>query len=80
MTDPKIMHTWASAMRDEAKLASGLSMGAAGSAAVCYEVSNALYRAAQLCHQLAEAHQEPAAATKRTARFAMDATCEVEEP
>ena len=80
MTDPKVMHTWASVMRDQAKIASGLAMGAADSAAVCSEVSNALYHAAWLCHQLAEAHQTTAAATKRTARFAMDATCEVEEP
>lgn len=80
MTDPKVMHTWASVMRVQAKIASGLAMGAADSAAVCYEVSNLLYRAAQLCHQLAEAHQEAAASAKRTARFAMDKTCEVEEP
>lgn len=78
--DIKVMMTWASVLRDKAQKAADAAHGTVDSSAVCYEVSEYLYRAAQLCRSLAAAHQETAGAAKRTLRYAEDALCEIESP
>lgn len=78
--NPKVRATWAMQMRSELADAACKSDAATESANACYEVSEHLYRAAELCRMMAQALEEVSHDAAAKMDRAKETLCEVEEP
>ena len=78
--NPRVRTTWAAQLRAELAEAACKTDAAVENAEACFEVSEHLYRAAELCRLMAKALEDKShdAAAKMT--LAQEALCEVTKP
>lgn len=76
--NPRVRKTWAATMRCELTEAALKSDAAVENAEACYEVSEHLYRAAELCRMIAEALKGRGHDAAARMSLAHETLCDVE--
>lgn len=75
--NPRVRKTWAAQLRAELAEAACKADAAVENAEACYEVSEHLYRAAELCRMMAKALEDKSHNAAARMALAHEALCEV---